>query len=97
MQQSKGLYFKKFFQIFCSKAKNVENNIKFWNQFRFVRIGHLCYELWHSNYLQRHHRQTKVVLRYVGPFPTKRRLRIIDTLVLFSENLTLQNALGAKV
>ena len=39
---------------------------------------------------------TKVPLRYFGPFLAKRRLEIIDTLVFFSENLTLQNVPGAK-
>ena len=39
---------------------------------------------------------TKVALRYFGPFAAKRRLDIIDTLVFFSENVTLQNAPGAK-
>ena len=40
---------------------------------------------------------TKVALRYFEPFPAKRRLEMIDTLVFFSENLILQNAPGAKV
>ena len=38
----------------------------------------------------------KVALRYFGPFPAKRRLDMIATLVLLSEKLTLQNALGEK-
>ena len=40
---------------------------------------------------------TKVALRYFGPIPAKRRIEIINTLVFFSENLTLQNTPGAKV
>ena len=40
---------------------------------------------------------TKVALQYFGSFPTKRRLEVIDILVFFSENLTLQYALGTKV
>ena len=40
---------------------------------------------------------TKVALRYFEPFPAKRRLQMIGTLVFFCENLTLQNAQGAKV
>ena len=39
----------------------------------------------------------KVALRYFGQFPAKRRLDMIDTLVFFIENLTLQNAPGKKV
>ena len=35
---------------------------------------------------------TKVALWYFCPFPAKRRLEMIDTLVFFSENLTLQTA-----
>ena len=33
---------------------------------------------------------TKVSLRYVGPFSAKRSLDMMDTLVFFSENFTLQ-------
>ena len=40
---------------------------------------------------------TKVALGYFGTFPAKRRLQMIETLVVFSENLTLQNAPGVKV
>ena len=40
---------------------------------------------------------TKVALRYFGPFPVKRRFEMVDILVFFNENLTLQNAPGAKV
>ena len=40
---------------------------------------------------------TKVVLRYFVTFPAKHRLEMIDTLIFSSENLTLQNAPGAKV
>ena len=35
---------------------------------------------------------TKVALRYFGQLPAKRHLKMIDTLVFFSENLILQNA-----
>ena len=37
---------------------------------------------------------TKVALWYFDPFPAKRRLKMIDTLIFFSENLTLQKAPG---
>ena len=40
---------------------------------------------------------TKVALRYFGLFLAKRRLKMIDTLLIFSENLTIQNVPGAKV
>ena len=40
---------------------------------------------------------TKLALRYFVLFPAKHRLVMIDTLVFFSENLTLQNVVGAKV
>ena len=40
---------------------------------------------------------TKVALRYLGPFPAKRRLEMIDSLLYFSEHLTLQNIPGVKV
>ena len=40
---------------------------------------------------------TKVALQYFSPFPAKRSFEMIDTVVFFSENLTLQNASGAKV
>ena len=40
---------------------------------------------------------TKVAPQDFGPFPTKRRLEILDTFVFFSENLTLQNAPEEKV
>ena len=39
---------------------------------------------------------TKVALRYLSPFPVKHRLEMIDTLIFFNENLTLQNAPGVK-
>ena len=32
-----------------------------------------------------------------GPFPAKRRLKMIASLAFFSENLTLQNIPGAKL
>ena len=40
---------------------------------------------------------TKVALRYFGPFPAERRLEMIDTLVFFCENITLQNTPDAIV
>lgn len=38
----------------------------------------------------------KVGLWYFGPFPANRLLELVDTLVFFSDNLTLQNTLGRK-
>ena len=40
---------------------------------------------------------TKVLLRYFGPFPAKRHLVRISTLVFFNENFTLQNIPGLEV
>ena len=40
---------------------------------------------------------TKVALRYFGSFPAKRRRDMVDIFVFLSENLTHQNAPGAKV
>jgi hypothetical protein len=39
----------------------------------------------------------QVALRYFGPFPAKGLLEMIDTLVFFSANLTLQNTQDRKL
>ena len=39
----------------------------------------------------------KVALRYFGPFPAKRLLEVIDTLVFFNANLAFQNTPDAMV
>ena len=64
MQQSKALYFF-FFLILLFKSKNVGNSIKFYDHFRFVRIGHLWYELWPSNSRQSHQRPSKAARKWL--------------------------------
>ena len=59
--------------------------------FRFVQIG-----AFGTNYGLKTANETvtrclNVALRYFGPFPAKRLLEVIDTLVFFSANLAFQN------
>ena len=98
MQQSKALYLKKkFFNSVVQMQKMLAIPSNF-------RISLDLFELatFGTNYgLQTSDKAitgcTNVALRYIGPFPAESGLDMIDTLVFFSENFTLQNPSGPKV
>ena len=101
MQQSKALYLKIFFFFFFHFIIQKQKMLEITSNFR---ISLDLFELasFAMNYgLQMANKTitgcTKVALPYFGPFPVKRRLEMTNTLVFFSENLTLQNPLGPKV
>ena len=97
MQQSKALYFLNlFFNFIVQNQKILETT----SNFR-ISLDLFVLATFGTNYnLQTANKAitgcTKVAQWYFFPFLAKHRLEMIDILVFFCENLTLQNALGAK-
>ena len=100
MQQSKALYLNNFFKtinFILQKQKMLEitSNIKIsLDLFELATFG--------TNYGLETAGKTitgcmKVSLQYFSPLTAKHSLKMICTLVSFSDNLTLHNAPGAKV